>query len=172
MKRLHPRAIWLFFLSSLIAWYFIILLVGLAFIFTMSEIVEITLTSGLFVWLVISALLLAVIFYVWAKMYYHFYRYELTDSSFRKELGVINKKYVTIPYGRIQNVDIHRGILSRILGLSDLHIQTAGSAVQMSGSRVHSPGAEGRLPALSRKDAEQLRDELIIRSERSSNKGL
>ena len=114
-------------------------------------------------WIIIPAFL--VLCFVWAKLSYHFYRYELTESGFRKELGVIYKKYVTIPYDRIQNVDIYRGIAARILGLSDLNIQTAGTSMQtMRG--------EGRLPGLSREVAEQLRDELIQRARQSKNQGL
>jgi uncharacterized membrane protein YdbT with pleckstrin-like domain len=105
-----------------------------------------------------------IICFIWSKLTYYFYRYELMDAGFRKELGVIYKKYVTIPYDRIQNVDISRGILDRILGLSSLNIQTAGSSDMT--------GAEGRLPGLSREVAEQLRDELIQRARQSTNHGL
>jgi uncharacterized membrane protein YdbT with pleckstrin-like domain len=98
--------------------------------------------------------------FIWAKLTYRFYRYELTENSFRKELGVIYKKYVTIPYDRIQNVDIYRGILARLLGLSDINIQTAGSSVDTL-------GGEGRLPALSKEVAEKLRDEVLRRSRES-----
>jgi len=121
-------------------------------------------------WIIIPAFL--VLCFVWAKLTYHFYRYELTDAGFRKELGVIYKKYVTIPYDRIQNVDIYRGILARILGLSDLNIQTAGMSATVGRYGVSGGGSEGRLPALSLEVAEQLRDELIQRARQSKNQGL
>ena len=121
-------------------------------------------------WIIIPALL--IFFFIWAKLTYHFYRYELVDAGFRKELGVIYKKYVTIPYDRIQNVDIYRGILARMLGLSDLNIQTAGMSATVSRYGARGIGAEGRLPALSRETAEQLRDELIQRARQSKNQGL
>ena len=110
--------------------------------------------------------------FVWAKLTYHFYRYELLDTGFRKESGVIYKKYVTIPYGRIQNVDINRGILARILGLSDLNIQTAGASATVSRYGLMGAGGEGRLPAVSMATGEQLRDELIQRTLQSKNQGL
>lgn len=111
--------------------------------------------------LVFVSLILA---FIWSKLTYRFYRYELTEAGFRKELGVIYKKYVTIPYDRIQNVDIYRGILARMLGLSDLNIQTAGASGAI--------GAEGRLPGLSREVAEQVRDELIKRARQSKGQGV
>jgi len=121
-------------------------------------------------WVIILAFL--VLCFIWAKLTYHFYRYELLDTGFRKESGVIYKKYVTVPYDRIQNVDINRGILARILGLSDLNIQTAGASATVSRYRIMGGGAEGRLPAVSMAVAEQLRDELIQRARQSKNQGL
>lgn len=119
----------------------------------------------------ISIPVFLIIGFIWAKLTYHFYRYELTDSGFKKESGVIYKKYVTIPYDRIQNVDIYRGILARILGLSDLQIQTAGASAVVG--RYGAVGnAEGALPGISREVAEQLRDELIQRSRQARNQGL
>jgi len=119
-------------------------------------------------WFILIAVI--VISFVWAKLTYHFYRYELTENGFRKEYGVIYKKYVTIPYGRIQNIDIYRGILSRILGLSDLNIQTAGSSAVVGKYGALGIGAEGRLPALSKDEAEKVRDELISRTQ-NKNQG-
>jgi len=118
-----------------------------------------------------SLLLLVVIIifsYVWAKLSYHYYRYQLTDDCFRKELGVIYKKYVSIPYDRIQNIDINRGIIDRLLGLSTLLIQTAGSSMAIGNKYSYGFGAEGTLTGLSKEDAEKLRDELIKRAKRST----
>jgi len=54
-------------------------------------------------------------------------------------------------------VDIYRGVLARLLGLSDVHIQTAGYSMP----RRSGFGSEGRLPGLGVAVAEKLRDELI-----------
>ena len=124
MKQLHPRAVWFFFFSSLYRWFFIFLFFGVFFINTLlksNKSVEIAGYTGL---LLVVVFVLIVLLYIWAKLSYRFYHYELTENGFRKESGVITKKYVTIPYDRIQNVDIYRGILARLLGLSDLQIQT------------------------------------------------
>ena len=92
---------------------------------------------------------------MFAKLSYRFYQYELRDEGFRKESGVIWKSYNTIPYGRIQNIDIYRGVIDRILGLSRLDIHTAGN---------NSPHfSEGRLPGLSVETAQQLQEDLIKR---------
>ncbi len=59
-----------------------------------------------------------------------------------------------------------------LLGLSDLNIQTAGSASQTSVYMSFTGGAEGRLTGVSKEDAEKLRDELIRRAKNSKNQGL
>ena len=177
MKQLDPKAVWLFFISFVLRLFIPIIFLsiwGSAFLGGFSD----TLDSGgefsfgflNWLWIIIPAFL--VLCFVWAKLTYHFYRYELTDAGFRKELGVIYKKYVTIPYDRIQNVDIYRGILARILGLSDLNIQTAGMSATVGRYGISGGGSEGRLPALSREDAERLRDELIQRARQAKNQGL
>lgn len=127
----------------------------------------------IFTWLtVIGLALLAILGYIWAKLSYRFYKYELVEDGFRKESGVIWKKYVTIPYERIQNVDIYRGILARMLGLSDLQIQTAGMSATVGRYGFGGAGAEGRLPGVSQQDAEKLRDGLIKRARGSKNQGV
>lgn len=176
MQQLDPKSVWLFFISSIFRWFFFVavLVVYGAIIFLDESIFVSTATFGFLGWLWVIIPAILIFFWVWAKMSYHFYRYELREDGFRKELGVIRKKYVTIPYDRIQNVDIHRGVIARILGLSDLNVQTAGASVQMSRRGTWGFGAEGRLPGLSREVAEQLRDELIKRSRqsRTTNQGL
>ena len=177
MKQLDPKAVWLFFISFVLRSFIPIIFLsvwGSAFLGNFSNSLvrasEFSFTFLNWLWIIIPAFL--VLCFVWAKLTYHFYRYELTDAGFRKELGVIYKKYVTIPYDRIQNVDIYRGILARILGLSDLNIQTAGMSATVGRYGVSGGGSEGRLPALSLEVAERLRDELIQRARQSKNQGL
>jgi len=176
MQQLDPKAVWLFFISLILRWFIVLIFLGIWLSAFFSGITdggdEFSFGFLKWLWIIIPALL--IFFWVWAKLTYHFYRYELREDGFRKELGVIWKKYVTIPYDRIQNVDIYRGVIARILGLSDLNIQTAGASAQVSRYGTLGAGAEGRLPALSREVAEQLRDELIRRAKqsRTTNQGL
>lgn len=155
MKQLDSKAVWLFFLRFIILWW----------IFTLLFINVISYSLGLF-WsdymlLVLITFLPIALSFIWAKLVYHFYRYELTDAIFKKELGVIRKKYVSIPYSRIQNVDIVRNLVARILGISTLQIHTAG----IGGITI----GEGVLPGLSKKVAEQMRNELMKRVRQSKD---
>jgi len=151
-QSLHPKAIWIFFFQN-------ILLVFLAFLFFL---MPLFIFSSVLTILLIFALFI-IIFYYWAKLTYYFWKYEITEDAVRIERGVVWKKYISIPYERIQNVDIYRGVLARIFGLSALNIQTAGYSG--GGGRyglLLTP--EGNLPGLSVDIAEKLRDDLIKRA--------
>jgi len=167
MEKLHPKAVWLFF------WQFLLiggLSVVLPFLFTILGILPalhqegeinlpwiLDLAQSPWGWVISILLLYTAFCYIWAKWTYQFWRYQLDKSAIKIEKGVIWKKYISIPYERVQNVDIYRGVFARILGLSDLQIQTAG----YSGYGRHGRGTEGKLPGLDVQMAEKLRDELV-----------
>jgi len=75
--------------------------------------------------------------------------YLLRDDDFLVRRGIMFQRFVAVPYGRMQLVDINRGPLDRALGLAELKLVTAASA-----SNVAIPG----LPIV---EAEQLRDRLV-----------
>jgi uncharacterized membrane protein YdbT with pleckstrin-like domain len=162
MKNLHKRSIWLFFLQGtglrdLFGLYILLnILFGVLGSGYLVDAGESKMLTIIVVGLIILAVALA---YVVAYLRYRFYHYELTDGEFRKESGIISKKYVSIPYERIQNVEITRRLVARILGLSELEIQTASGVAK----------AEGHLPGLSTEEAESIRTELISRSRQSNN---
>jgi uncharacterized membrane protein YdbT with pleckstrin-like domain len=170
MQRLHPKAVWIFFLqgstaAGLLSLFTALFVVGLVMYLGLQEkpTFEIFRIIGIIsAFLVIFSL---AINYLWAKLEYHFYRYEISDDGFRKESGVISKHYVTIPYEKIQNVDIYRGIFHRILGLSDLHIQTAGLHTYTAPNGT----SEGNLPGLDLKTAQEIRTKLIKRAQQFKN---
>ena len=72
---------------------------------------------------------------------------------------MILKKYISIPYERVQNVDIKRGVFARVFGYSQINIQTAGFSAM--------PGAEAMIPAVSVEEAEITRDFLMKKAKKS-----
>jgi len=160
VNKLHPRAFWLFVAQGLVTFTFIslVFLFPFSWMFTglvadeaLPTVVGLSLGGSVLICLLVFGGLIT----IWAKLYYNSYKYEFGKEGVKIERGVIWKKYVTIPYGRIQNIDILRGPLARILGLSDLQIQTAGA----SGAIL----TEGRIPGVLREEAEEHRNELISR---------
>ena len=160
MEKLHPKAIWLFFFhlffGSLIpniffVFWIVIFTSGVGVLGNENRYVAGPLIAGLYF------VLNVVSYYVIAKLTYKYWRYELEEDAFRKESGIIWKKYVSIPYERIQNVDITRGILARILGFSTLNVQTAGYSGGYQRGGMGTGMSEGHIPAVSKEAAEKIR---------------
>lgn len=180
MKKLDPKAVWLFFLQNSIGW--IIFVVFFSGCFALPFLMSVfegrragnavgSLLLFYILALIIVSFVIMTLCYVFAKLTYDNYRYELREDGFYKESGVITKKYVTIPYERIQNVDINRNLIARFLGLSDLQIQTAGMSASYGKYGAYNVGAEGRLPALKESDAVAVRDEVVRRARGKRDQG-
>ena len=100
--------------------------------------------------------------WIYSKYAWNFYKYSLEERYFKIEKGIIWKTYNSIPYKKIQNIDISRGIFDRLLGLSNVNIQTAGQKSPLA------PIYEGRLPGLSVQTAQDLQKELLEKVDTSS----
>lgn len=75
------------------------------------------------------------------------YQLRADDLLFRR--GILFQRFVAVPYGRMQLVDITRGPVARWLGLADLKFVTAAATTAVS------------IPGLRETDAENLRDRLV-----------
>jgi membrane protein YdbS with pleckstrin-like domain len=79
--------------------------------------------------------------------------YQLRDDDVLFRRGILYQRFVAVPYGRMQLVDINRGPLARALGLSELKFVTAAAATGVV------------IPGLAEADAEELRDRLVALAE-------
>ena len=171
-QKLHPKAVWIFFgYSGLTNLSLVSLLIAFVFFFVGARLTSLAL---FFLFLSLAGFGIA---YLWARLGYRAFKYELTQYGFYKESGVIRRKPVVIPYDKIHKVDIYRGILERILGLSGLRIQIAGRygprrrrrlfwqswRISFSSFERFRLLAEEELPGLSVEAAEQLNTELLGR---------
>lgn len=64
---------------------------------------------------------------VWAQFAYENYWYSLLPEHMVVAKGVFFKTRTYVPYGRIQNVNVTRTVADRLLGLSRITVDTAGS---------------------------------------------
>lgn len=168
-QQLHPGVRWVFrmqiYLTFLPIFFFFFVLsmflaVGSLQIATLIG----ALLNSLF-WLVIFIILGE----VYARMSYNRWFYEFTSNGVKLERGIIWKKYSNIPYERIQNIDVHRGILARIFGFSEVNIQTAGYSNPMYRFQIRFGGfrrsnlqmSEGYIPAVDINEAEKIREFLL-----------
>ncbi len=167
---LDSKTIWLFFIGNFLKLFVTLpLVLGFALIWWtakfqnqingLDKLGDVTMFTPSNI-ILIYFLFTAILSYLLAKLTYANWKYEITKDALRIEKGIIWKKYVSIPYEKIQNVDILRGVFARLLRLSDVQVQTAG----LSGVAL----MEGRLPGLDIMVAEQVRDDLIKRSKGKS----
>jgi putative membrane protein len=85
--------------------------------------VAIAVLAGRRLWLLVVG---AVALLAWATLEWVRYTYRLEADSLRIEEGVLARKLRVIPFDRIQQVDLIRKPLHRVLGMATLRVETAG----------------------------------------------
>lgn len=91
------------------------------------------------------ATLAATAILVYEVAYYRRFEYELTPESLDIRSGVIGRRERELPYGRIQNVDISRNAIQRVLGIAAVSFETAGGRETEGSIRYVSAGEAARL---------------------------
>ena len=111
---------------------------------------------------IIPGVLLSELF---AVLSYKNFSYCVEKNYFKIEKGIIWKKQVSIPFNKIQNVDVKRGILARLFGFSVIDIHTTGYSPKFSfWQGTSSNDVEGHLPGVSIEQAEKLQMGLTRKS--------
>ncbi|RQG97594.1 PH domain-containing protein [Natrarchaeobius oligotrophus] len=113
----------------------------------LSSVTDVVTTTWAFV-LAPAGLVLGV---AYALAYYYRFEYGMTSDTFDVQSGVFSRRSREIPYGRIQNVDIARGVVQRLLGLAVVSIETAGGGSTEAALRFVSEGEANRLQRQIRK---------------------
>ena len=75
--------------------------------------------------------------------------YRLRDDDLLFRRGIMFQRFVSVPYGRMQLIDITRGPVGRMLGLADLKFVTAAASTGVV------------IPGLPEPEAAALRDRLV-----------
>lgn len=165
-EQLHLGAKWSFRISAYI---FVIILAMIISTGTIAGLLLFIGLKGVIFLAIIIIIIGIVIAEVYTQMAYNRFFYEFDKDSLKIERGIIWKKYSNIPYDRVQNVDITRGIIARICGFSTINIQTAGYGGFANGRGQMS---EGYVPATGIKRAEQIRDFLMKKISGKRSKGM
>lgn len=79
--------------------------------------------------------------------------YQLRADDLVFARGIMFHRVVSVPYGRMQLIDINRGPVARALGLAELKFVTAAASTGVS------------IPGLPESEANALRDELVALAE-------
>lgn len=176
MEKLHPGAKWSFRIGA----YMVTLVLAVVLTSVLGNMLRVffaarkmqageSLSIGFsFIPLIIGVVIAIIVSEIYARLAYNNWRYEFTDMNLKLERGVIWKKYSNIPYERVQNVDISRGIFARMLGFSTVDIQTAGAAYSARGR----PRSEGHIPAVGVERAEKIREFVMHKVSKKSAGGM
>ena len=154
MQHLHPGARWLFRIG---AYFFFLFLAIFSSVFFGFVVLAFLGGYGILILILFIISFTIICGEIYARLAYKYWKYEFTPTNLKIERGIIWKKYSNIPYERVQNVDIQRGIIARLFGFSSVNIQTAGYSYSSRGI----PRSEGYLPAVSVEGAEKIREFLM-----------
>jgi len=169
MKQLHPGVKWSFRINGFFGVLFLLIFFGVWIGIALFEAFGEKITGSFLFLGFFCFILLLVLIEVYARLTYQFWKYEFLEDQLRMERGIIWKKYSNIPYSRVQNVDITRGIVARICGFSSVNIQTAGYSAPVNNS---GRSTEGYIPAVAAEEAEKIREFLMKKLSKKKSSGL
>ena len=164
-NHLHPGAKWSFRFRTYGFFVFLTF-----FILWISFAIVLRFNINIFGILLIYIIIVIIVGEIYARMAYSRWFYEFTNTEIKLERGIIWKKYSNIPYERIQNVDITRGIIARMLGFSSLNIQTAGYSMPVG--RYGGYHSERYIPAVDLNKAEEIRSFIMKKIAKRKSQGL
>lgn len=67
---------------------------------------------------------------------YHFWEFEIKENEIELQKGIFTKIKTTVPFNRIQHIDLRQNIVERFFELASIFIYTAGT----KGSDLYIPG--------------------------------
>ena len=111
------------------------------------------LTFDMFLWLTIYSVLLpyviSLLLSIWyLNKYVKLYSFEVLENNIIIRHGVFTKKRVTIPYTRIQNINIANGVFDRLFNIYTVKVETAGAGGTGAGGGGGYIRPEGLIPGL------------------------
>ena len=106
-----------------------------------------------FLWIMIYSVAIpfAVVLLIAIWYYYRYvsmFSFEILESDIIIRHGVFNRTRATIPYSRIQNINITNGIFDRMYKLFTVKIETAGSSAAAASAKSGVARPEGYIPGL------------------------
>jgi membrane protein YdbS with pleckstrin-like domain len=142
-RRVSPKLIWVQLLGTLVV---AVVLVGLTVPLYFAGF-----AGAPYLTAVVAVVVIIVLIVIPRRVRAFGYVLREDDLLFRR--GIMFLRFVAVPYGRMQLIDINRGPVARILGLSELRFVTAAASTGVT------------IPGLPERDADELRDRLVALAE-------
>lgn len=98
----------------------------------------------------------AVVAWLLAEFNCRSWAYAEHADEFLMSHGVLVRRFLMVPYGRMQLVDVNSNVLQQWFGIATVRLYTAAATT------------DARLPGIPRDEAERLRDRLVAKSEARS----
>lgn len=97
---------------------------------------------------------IAVLFFIISYLQYRRFYFYVEDDKFVMEKGLLSRDRITIPFDRIQTVNLNQNLIQQVLGVMAVKVDTAGSSEK-----------ELEISALPKLYARELQEYLIERKE-------
>jgi putative transcriptional regulator len=98
--------------------------------------------------LVIPLVVILILTAVYESAYVRNFFYEITGDNIILHHGVLTKTRATIPYSRIQNINIVNGVFDRMFKTFTVKIETAGGSAMAASAQSGRARPEGYIPGL------------------------
>ena len=133
--------------------YFVVFASWMIFILLMVFIFTQDINLDWFLWMlcfiVFLPYLVVLIFSIWYfPKYVRMFKFEIRENNIIIHHGVFNRVKATIPYSRIQNVNITNGMFDRIYDTYTVKVETAGFHAGSGGGQSGPIKPEGYIPGL------------------------
>jgi uncharacterized membrane protein YdbT with pleckstrin-like domain len=96
-------------------------------------------------------------FWIYSVLYYKAISFMIKDATIEAYAGLLSKRSRTIPFTKVHNVDIARGVLSAPFGLSKIRIWTDGDIQMHAATKKHRPISFW----MQTEDAEELKNTIL-----------
>ena len=113
------------------------------------DLIDFLIGEHLLVWAFVAVLvaIAAIIGFSWLS--WRFSTFRITSEAVESRRGVLFRQHRRAPLERIQSVNLQRSLLARVLGLTQVDVQTAGQ------------GGKVALQYLGHRDAKQVREQIL-----------
>lgn len=108
--------------------------------------------------------------YFTQRLAYELRWYIVTDRSLRIRAGVWNLQETTMSFANLQQVEFSQGPVQRLLGIADLHVQSAGGGEQKEGPHKGESLHTGVFEGVT--NAKEIRDLILARLRDYRDSGL
>lgn len=85
----------------------------------------------------------------WTTLVWRAWQFRVDDDALHLRRGVLTRHESTIPYHRVQHIDLEAGPLERRMGLTSLVLRTASAS------------SDSTVPGIDARDAEELRHRIL-----------